>query len=145
MFWRLWELTLLVLFLMSLCTGVKHAWPAGNPTQTSRPAENKWSRLSSPRAGQLLYDLSRLQVTLVPDIYVHTCKIQLLWRTDVFFLVFNSEAHVSAWLHLKANLAPSKVKEIKKTFSDFQTSECIGDSHDHLSSSSNFFSKVVIV
>ncbi|KAB5581784.1 hypothetical protein PHYPO_G00179630 [Pangasianodon hypophthalmus] len=57
-----------------------------------------------------------------------------------------SEAHVSAWLHLKANLSPSDFKKIKKTFSMYhaQTSETTVGGQDPLPSSRNFFSKVAI-
>ncbi|XP_060780693.1 tumor necrosis factor alpha-induced protein 2 [Neoarius graeffei] len=58
-----------------------------------------------------------------------------------------SEAHVAAWLHLRADLSTSDLKEIKKTFSMYhgQTSESYtGDALDPLHSSRNFFSKVAI-
>ncbi|TSK22817.1 Tumor necrosis factor alpha-induced protein 2 [Bagarius yarrelli] len=57
-----------------------------------------------------------------------------------------TEAHVSAWLHLKANLSTSDLKKIKKTFSAFhvQTSECTVDGQDPIHSCRNFFSKVAI-
>ncbi|KAF4090302.1 hypothetical protein AMELA_G00050290 [Ameiurus melas] len=57
-----------------------------------------------------------------------------------------SEAHVSAWLHLKANLSPSDLTKIKKTFTMYhgQTSESTIDGQDSLHSNTNFFSKVAI-
>lgn len=66
-------------------------------------------------------------------------------ETDITVL-FNSEVHASAWLHLKANLSTSDLKEIKKTFSLYhaQTSECTVDGQDPLHSNRNFFSKVAV-
>lgn len=77
------------------------------------------------------------------DIYFHICNKAS--ETDVT-VVFNSEAHASAWLHLKANLSPSDLKKIKKTFSlwNASTSESTVDGQDPLHSSRNFFSKVAI-
>lgn len=84
---------------------------------------------------------------LHPDMYVHICVKYSLYtsETDVT-LVFNSDAHVSAWLHLKANLSPSDLKKIKKTFTMYhgQTSESTIDGMDSLHSNTNFFSKVAM-
>ncbi|XP_060728391.1 tumor necrosis factor alpha-induced protein 2 isoform X1 [Tachysurus vachellii] len=57
-----------------------------------------------------------------------------------------SEAHVSAWLHLKANLSTSHLKRIKKTFAIYhvQTAESTVDGQDPYHSCRNFFSKVLI-
>uniref|UniRef100_A0A4W4ECA9 Tumor necrosis factor, alpha-induced protein 2b n=1 Tax=Electrophorus electricus TaxID=8005 RepID=A0A4W4ECA9_ELEEL len=60
-----------------------------------------------------------------------------------------SEAHVSAWLHLKANLSASDLKNIKKTFSEFRELESLegtpeSNNKDPFYTCSNFFSKVVV-
>ncbi|KAK3554189.1 hypothetical protein QTP70_020070 [Hemibagrus guttatus] len=57
-----------------------------------------------------------------------------------------SEAHVSAWLYLKANLSASQLKKIKKTFAMYhvQTEESTVDGQDPFLSCRNFFSKVAI-
>ncbi|KAG7334121.1 hypothetical protein KOW79_002528 [Hemibagrus wyckioides] len=57
-----------------------------------------------------------------------------------------SEAHVSAWLHLKANLSNSQLKKIKKTFAMMhaQREESTVDGQDPYHSCRNFFSKVTI-
>ncbi|XP_066536149.1 tumor necrosis factor alpha-induced protein 2-like [Hoplias malabaricus] len=56
-----------------------------------------------------------------------------------------SEAHVCAWLYLKADLSNPELKKIKKTFSEFrEPSENEGQNQDPLYSCSNFFSKVFV-
>ncbi|XP_046719754.1 tumor necrosis factor alpha-induced protein 2 isoform X1 [Silurus meridionalis] len=57
-----------------------------------------------------------------------------------------SEAHVSAWLYLKATLSASDLKDIKKTFAicNAQNLESAVDGKEPLYSSRSFFSKVVI-
>lgn len=80
-----------------------------------------------------------------PDIYVHIYVKYTIYtsETDVIF-VFNSEAHVSAWLHLKANLSNPQIKKIKKTFAMMhaQREESTVDGQYPYHSCRNFFSKV---
>ncbi|XP_062851227.1 tumor necrosis factor alpha-induced protein 2 [Trichomycterus rosablanca] len=53
-----------------------------------------------------------------------------------------SEEHVAAWLHLKANLSNSVLKNIKKTFSEHQKQTSSESVQDSIHPCSNFFSKV---
>ncbi|XP_036429322.1 tumor necrosis factor alpha-induced protein 2 isoform X2 [Colossoma macropomum] len=59
-----------------------------------------------------------------------------------------SEAHVCAWLHLKATLSTSELKMIKKTFSELRElntpKETENQKLDPLYSSRDFFSKVLV-
>lgn len=82
-----------------------------------------------------------------PDIYVHFYVKYTFYtsETDVIF-VFYSEAHISAWLHLKANLSNSQLKKIKKTFTMMyaQREESTVDGQYPDNSCRNFFSKVAL-